>query len=289
MNERATGLYTRRSVLGMAIGLLAAGCATASDPARPTLSGTRAGRFPDPSEWCWPNTRSKLDEFGQLIMQGRNPYCVRPGMPSSPCDPNDPATWPQELTDEATWKVLTEFDFQTAVGTAQDPAPPWQFGSGTVLPSRSMRIPYLIGHSRAKKERHVPGRPVPPSFGRENLLIGYQSNPNTFAGATLWDGPNTCTGNSATKTSVGRLAEFITVNMTFDASHTESFYIPNTWNVEGSGWPNFESGGENKKWYFRRAPIVVDYVFRVPIATGSGGVARQAGWIYIGYEGGGAY
>ena len=284
MNERATGLYTRRSVLGMAIGLLSVGCATASDSGRSGSGGTRSGSgFPNESEWCWPNTASKLDEFGQLIMQGRNPYCVRPGLPTSPCEATNPATWPQELTDEKTWKVLTEFDFQTA----QNPPLRWQFGNGTALPSRSMRIPYLIGHSRAKKERHVPGRPAPASFGRENLLVGYESNTNPFTDAVPWDGPNT-TGCGA-KTSVGRLAEFITVNMTFDPSHTDAFYMRNTWNVEGSAWPYFESGGEAKTWYFRRAPILVDYVFRVPIATGSAGVARQGGWIYIGYEGGGAY
>jgi hypothetical protein len=286
MNSQETVLHSRRSILGMALGIFATGCASVANTSG---VGPRAGGggFPSPRAWCWDRSwtstnATKLDLFGQLIMQGRNPYCVINTSPSA-CDPSNSDTWPQQLTDEDTWKILTEFDFQSTYDA-------WDFGApgNKVHPSRSMRIPYLIKQAKAKKKPGTPGPPPSASLGRENILVGYEENNNAFAGAAEWNGPAACSGSTE---PVGLLAQFIVINM-MRVSDSASFYMPN-WNVLGSAWPNLEDGGQTKSWYFRRSQIVVDYAFRVPIATGvktaAGATAQKAGWIYVGYEGGGSY
>jgi hypothetical protein len=270
MTEHRNALYTRRSVLGLAMGLLAAGCAEAT---RTAPSPRAATGFPHPEPWCWKqNTAKPLDLLGRVIMQERNPYCQ---LATTNCDATKPGTWPHELTDEATWKILTEFDFQPAANQ------PWHFIVGTpplnASVTRSMRIPYLIKHSKAKKKK------VAINVGRENLLVGFEPNTNPVPNPQLWGEPDTTCNDH----SVGELARFITDNMARDG-HTHTFSVEN-WSVQQAG--SLEPGTPNTTWYFRRAPIVVDYSFRFPVATGqvAAPASASSGWIYVGYEGGGAY
>jgi hypothetical protein len=282
MNSQGTILHSRRSILGLALAIFGAGCSSTSGQAPRAAGG---GGFPSARRWCWDSnwtstSATKLDLFGQLIMQERNPYCTINNTSVNKCDAVKTETWPQQLTDEDTWKILTEFDFQSTDA--------WDFGGSQVYPSRSMRIPYIIRQAKAKKKPGTPGAPPSASLGRENLLVGYEVNDNPFTGPIEWNGPGTCSPTEP----VGLLAQFITINMMRNSDNT-SFYLP-TWNVLGTAWPNLEDGGTQKTWYFRRSRIVVDYAFRVPIATGvksvSGTVTDQkAGWIYVGYEGGGSY
>jgi hypothetical protein len=230
--------------------------------------------FPYPSPWCYhPSTARPLDELGRLIMRHRNPSCVLLGVP--PCDPTNTGTWPHQLTDETTWKTLTEFDFQP-----DSAAQPWQFVTAApgvnALVTRSMRIPYLIKHTKAKKKK------LAISVGRENLLVGFEPRTDPVSAPQAWGEP----GVGCPNDSVGELARFITDNMT-PGGHTETFFVQN-WNVEQAG--SLEPGTPNTTWYFRRAPILIDFSFRFPVGTRQGAVgAVSPGWIYVGYEGGGAY
>jgi len=83
---------------------------------------------------------------------------------------------------------------------------------------------------------------------------------------------------------VGLLAEFITLNM-MGNNDTASLYVPN--------WDGFIPANTDSRkgvpWTFRQATILVDYPFRFPVAVDRPGSPRQGGWIYVGYEGGGAY
>jgi len=268
MIELGESVCSRRTILGLAIGLLAAGCA--KDRGMPRITRPAQG-FPYPSPWCFkPNTAKPLDMLGRLIMRDRNPSCSLPP-PNAPntCDPTNTDTWPHELTDETTWKLMTEFDFQ--------PSPSFEFiPATTVTLARSMRIPYLIKHTIAKKKK------VPIKVGRENLLVGFGPRTGPVTNPQPWGDPDV----ACHEHSVGELAQFITDNM-MPAMHTESLFVAN-WNVEQLG--SLEAGSPNARWFFRRTPIHIDYSFRFPVATRQGTVGTpSAGWIYIGYEGGGAY
>jgi hypothetical protein len=265
MTEPEEVLHTRRSILSLALGLVAAGCASANSGRSATAHG-----FPYPADWCYrPANAGELERLGKIIVRDRNPYCElaaqTPG--AVQCDATNTATWPKALTDETTWKVLTEFDFLSNMG------PHWPFTTTySAAVTRSMRIPYLIGQGKAKKKNVV-------KVGRENLLVGYEPAGGTASSATSWGTPDNC------QDSIGELALFITDNMMRDGD-TASFYVPN-WFMEQAGL--LESGLQNVTWYFRRTPIVVDYSFRIPVATRKASEPAGLGWIYVGYEGGGSY
>src|SRR5262245_22502525 len=120
MNEYRGVAHTRRKFLGLAIGLLTAGCAPAIAPpngskiATSSCTGQKAAKFPDGDPWGWDSRwATQLDKLGKFIMQAKNPYCQIPGGSGTLCstNPDDATAWPYQLTDESTWKVLTEFDF----------------------------------------------------------------------------------------------------------------------------------------------------------------------------------
>jgi hypothetical protein len=282
MSAREGSMHTRRSFLGLAVGFLTAGCApsvaTTSGGVGTLASNCRgkgATKFPDDEPWGWnSNWTTNLDKLGKIIMQAQNPYCQVPGGTTLPggdptnCKADQPDTWPHQLTSEATWKVLTEFDFLPTN---------WVF-QGTSRPiQKSMRIPYLITHTVAQHGKNKP------NWGRENLLVGFGEDITVnINGAQAWDGPSTCSANQIE--AVGQLAEFITINMMrITPKDTVGFYL--------SGWDgnipsNTDTAGQ---WTFRQAQVKVQYPFRIPVAVGQPGAAQMGGWIYVGYEGGGAY
>src|SRR6185369_1458743 len=116
--------------------------------------------------------------------------------------------------------------------------------------------------------------------GRENLLVGYEYVGGTPPSATPWGNPASCGKNP-----IGELAQFITDNMMRNTD-TTSFYVP-SWYVKQAG--SLEEGLPQQMWYFRRAPIVIDFSFRFPVATQGASGGPGNGWIYVGYEGGGSY
>jgi hypothetical protein len=141
-----------------------------------------------------------------------------------------------------------------------------------------MRIPYLITHTVAQHGKNKP------TWGRENLLVGFGEDSNVnIGGAQPWDGPSTCSSNQIE--AVGLLAEFITINMMRIApKDTQGFYL--------SGWDGYIASNTDTagQWTFRQAQVKVQYPFRIPVAVGQQPNTPQVGgWIYVGYEGGGAY
>jgi len=277
MDQSEAVWQTRRSFLALAIGALTAGCAstTGLSPRAPSSCGSpKASGFPYPRPWGWDTSwNAPLDQLGKLIMQTRNPYCQNVQTPTALplCTQDDAKTWPQELTDATTWKVLTEFDFQSAT---------WRFQGSPVIVERSMRIPYLVTHRRAKHGKDV-------EVGRENLLVGFESTNGSFSGAKDWGAPTQCSGTGQGD-GIGLLAEFITINM-MRSTDTAGFFIP-LYTAEP------DTNTTNVAWTFRQSQVNVDYPFRFPVATGDAaavpgnpGTPRTAGRIYVGYEGGGAY
>jgi hypothetical protein len=266
MNDDDEVLISRRRILELAVGFLAAGCATTGGATNGTTQRSRPAQgFPYPDKWCFPNNPNALDLLGRMIMQERNPYCMLNQATAAPCDPNDTDKWPMVLTDETTYQLLTQFDYN-----ARD----WDFGGAS--PERmiqpSMRIPYLIKQFKAKKKNE-------PTFqkklGFENLLVGFQRTPGSASSAAEWgDVAQGCSN----KNSIGEFAQFIVNNMTLDTDKSYSV----------SPAP-ITLGPTNTKWQFRQLPIEVEYTFRFPVATGQNLASAKAGWIYVGYEGGGAY
>jgi hypothetical protein len=121
------------------------------------------------------------------------------------------------------------------------------------------------------------------------LLVGFATSGDSYANATKWEDPTSCGVGVGRADAVGLLAKFITINMMRDTD-TGSFYQSNWMSQLQPG------GQKNVPWSFRNAQILVDYPFRFPVATGQApatssdpGVPQTAGWIYVGYEGGGAY
>jgi hypothetical protein len=306
MSQHGGVRHTRRNFLGLAIGLLAAGCSNAMTRSGFTIPRNPNG-FPSPAPWCWDkqwtpwsdpatpamsSTSFQTELLGQLIMAGFNPYCVHPAsLPANSCTPgtypatcpctvDDPGTWPMELTDELSWKVLTEFDFVQRT---------WYVPDGTpVTIERSMRIPYLIAHSVAQHGGNFGHKLV--DVGRENLLVGFERTRESFSHPTLWNDPTKSSCSPADRDSVGLLAQFITKNMMDKTKtgklDTQSFFVDG-WSANGVGFKGYSTS----KGAFRNTTITLDYVFSIPVATGTQPDASdaQAGRIYVGYEGGGAY
>jgi hypothetical protein len=277
MDERGRMLYARRSILGMAVSLLTAGCSRVMMATVPDscLQNGAPDRFPNPQDWCWdPATTMQVDILGQLIMANQNPYCIRPDdISNASCQLNIACTWPSALTNEDTWKILTEFNLLEAR---------WTFKGRMVTIKPSMRIPYLIKHSRARGKKFG-------NVGRENLLIGFEEVTDgsvSIAGALPWQGPssNCPPGSGQRADPVGKLGDFVVMNMKTDKF---GFYLP-SWNTA----PNLDADLMTKavEWSFRGAKVLVDYPFRFGVAIGSSATsAEKAGRIYVGYEGGGAY
>ena len=276
MSAREGSVHTRRNFLGLAVGLLTAGCATARSGVgtlAANCTGKGATKFPEDEPWGWnSNWTTNLDKLGKIIMQQQNPYCQVPGGTTLPggeatnCKEDKPNSWPHQLTSEATWKVLTEFDFLPTNWLFQGMSRPIQ---------KSMRIPYLITHTVAQHGNNKP------NWGRENLLVGFgEDGTLNISGAQPWDGPSTCSPNQIE--AVGQLAEFITINMMRIApKDTQGFYL--------SGWDNPIAADTEGQWTFRQAQVKVQFPFRIPVAVGQPGAPQKGGYIYVGYEGGGAY
>jgi len=278
MSEHEGALQTRRKFLGLAIGLLTAGCAPATlqNPLTPaTSSCTGAGpiKFPEGDVWGWSTAwTGELDKLGRIIMATKNPYCTEPNQASTTCQDTDAKTWPQQLTSADTWRVLTEFDFFPNS---------WTFLGSPITVQRSMRIPYLIGHVDAKH-----GHNAKNALALEHLLVGYADDPTvSTGGAQGWGSATAC--SSGQVDAVGLLAEFITLNMKAKGD-TTGFRVP-VWDTL--------LGADNQDgvaWSFRQAKFQVNYPFRLPVAVGQvdaagNPVPRSGGYIYVGYEGGGAY